>query len=233
MANTRVLTVLVTDLVGSTETIARLGAQAGEAWRKGHLDLLRGPLAAGRGREIQHTGDGLLVAFESASEAVACAKGMQERVARANRRRDLLAPLSVRVGLSAGEVTEDSEGVHGLVVVEAARLCAAAKGGQVLASVLVQALCAGHVEHQFASIGSLELKGIPAPVTAFEIAWETASVNSVPLPPHLGEIARLTFVGRGAERGELAAAWQSACGGERRVVFLAGEPGIGKTRLAA
>jgi len=42
MANTRVLTVIVTDLVGSTETIARLGAMSGEAWRKGHLELLEG-----------------------------------------------------------------------------------------------------------------------------------------------------------------------------------------------
>jgi len=72
MADARVLTVVITDLVGSTETIARLGAESGEAWRKGHLELLRAVLSAAGGREIQHTGDGLLLAFESASQAVAC-----------------------------------------------------------------------------------------------------------------------------------------------------------------
>jgi class 3 adenylate cyclase/tetratricopeptide (TPR) repeat protein len=233
MTNTRVLTVIVTDLVGSTETIARLGAQAGETWRKGHLELLRGALAAGRGREIQHTGDGLLAAFESASEAVTCAKGMQKRIARENRRRDLLAPLSVRIGLSAGEVTEDSEGVHGLVVVEAARLCAAAKGGQVLATTLVQALCAGHSEHQFASVGSLELKGIPAPVAVVEVTCETERANAVPLPLRLGELGQGAFVGRASERERLAAAWREVSQGERRIALVAGEPGIGKTRLAS
>ena len=100
MADTRLLTVVVTDLVGSTDTIARLGAEAGESWRKGHLELLRAVLSAAGGREIQHTGDGLLAAFESASQAVACTKAMQERIARANRRRDLLAPLSVRIGVA-------------------------------------------------------------------------------------------------------------------------------------
>jgi class 3 adenylate cyclase len=134
MANKRLLTVVVTDLVGSTRTITHLGTETGEAWRAGHLELLRAALVSTGGREIQHRGDGLPAAFESASQAVACTKAMQERIARASRRRDALAPLSVRIGVSAGEVTEDAEGIHGLVVVEAARLCASAKGGQVLVS---------------------------------------------------------------------------------------------------
>ena len=233
MADTRVLTVVVTDLVGSTDTIARLGAEAGESWRKGHLALLRAVLSAAGGREIQHTGDGLLLAFESASQAVACTKAMQERVARASRRRDALAPLSVRIGLSAGEVKEDAEGVHGLVVVEAARLCASAKGGQILGTTLVQMLCAGHAEHQFASVGALELKGLPAPVAAVEVVCAAESTSAVPFPPRLGELGQSTFVGRAAERERLAAAWHDACQGQRRVTLLAGEPGIGKTRLAA
>ena len=233
MANTRLLTVVVTDLVGSTDTIARLGAEAGESWRKAHLELLRAVLSAAGGREIQHTGDGLLLAFESASQAVACTKAMQERVARASGRRDALAPLSVRIGIAVGEVSEDAEGVHGLVVVEAARLCAAAKGGQVLATALVQALCAGHSEHQFASVGSLELKGLPAPVAAVEVACAAESTSGVPFPLRLGELGQGAFVGRTAERESLAAAWRDACQGQRKIALLAGEPGIGKTRLAA
>jgi hypothetical protein len=130
-------------------------------------------------------------------------------------------------------VTEDSEGVHGLVVVEAARLCSAAKGGQVLATAIVQALCAGHAEHRFTSVGSLELKGLPTPVAVVEIAWEAESPGAVPFPFRLGELGQGTFVGRAAEREKLAAAWHDACRGQRRIALLAGEPGIGKTRLAA
>jgi hypothetical protein len=158
---------------------------------------------------------------------------MQERIARASRRRDALAPLSVRIGVAVGEASEDAEGVHGLVVVEAARLCAAAKGGQILASGLVEALCAGRGGHRFASVGSLELKGLPAPVPSVEVLWESARTSSVPLPAALAEATRSSFVGRADERHRLADALRAAAGGERRVVLVAGEPGIGKTRLAA
>jgi len=73
---------------------------------------------------------------------------MQRRIARANGRRDALAPWAVRIGIAVGEATEDTEGVHGLVVVEAARLCAAARGGQILATALVETLCAGRGDHR-------------------------------------------------------------------------------------
>jgi class 3 adenylate cyclase len=233
MSSPRLLAVVYTDLVGSTETVARLGPQAGEEWRKRHLSVLREALGSHGAREIQHFGDGMLVVCGSASEAVGCAVAMQQRVARANQRRDALAPFSVRIGVSAGEGTEDIEGVHGLVVVEAARLCASAKGGQILASELVEVLCAGRGGHRFAPVGRLELKGLPAPVSAAEVLWESARSSSVPVPAALGEAARGAFVGRADEHDKLAAALRAAAGGERRFVLVAGEPGIGKTRLAA
>jgi class 3 adenylate cyclase/tetratricopeptide (TPR) repeat protein len=233
MAGARLLAVLVTDLVGSTETIARLGAKAGEDWRRGHLELLREALAAAGGREIQHTGDGLLAVCEGASQAVVCAKAMQERIARANRRRDVVAASLVRIGIAVGEAMEDAEGVHGLVVIEATRLCAAARGGQILGTALVQALCTGHAEHQFGPTGSLGLKGLPTPVASVEVLWESSRTSSVPLPAALAEAARSAFVGRADERQRLAGALRAATVGERRFVLVAGEPGIGKTRLAA
>jgi class 3 adenylate cyclase/tetratricopeptide (TPR) repeat protein len=230
----RLVTVLFTDLVGSTETVARLGPEAGQAWRLGHLELLREALAGSGGREVQAFGDGLLVVFEAASAAVACAAAMQQRVARANARRDALAETAVRIGLAVGEASEDEEGVHGLVVVEAARLCAAAQGGQILAAALVETLSGGRATQPFTALGTLELKGLPAPVATLEVGWREASeATGVPFPPALAEAASLPFVGRAAEREKLAALWQRAQAGERRVALLAGEPGIGKTRLAA
>ena len=71
MPSARLLAILFTDIVGSTETVARLGRDAGEAWRQGAITVMRESLAASRGREVQHTGDGLFAAFESASDAVA------------------------------------------------------------------------------------------------------------------------------------------------------------------
>src|SRR5208283_2221628 len=71
------------------------------------------------------------------------------------------------------------------------------------------------------------------PVAAVEIAWEAQSLGAVPFPLRLGEFGQGTFVGRTAERESLAAAWRDACQGQRRIALLAGEPGIGKTRLAA
>jgi len=231
VATSRLLAILFADLVDSTETLARLGPEAGEDWRKRFLAVMREALAATHGHEVQHTGDGLFAAFDSASDAVACGVGIQQRVAQASQRRDAGAPAAARVAVAAGEAREDAEGVHGLVVVEAARLCAAAKPGQILASALVEALASGG-PHRFAPVGDLTLKGLPAPVAAREIAWQSTGA-SIPLSPRVAELARGTFVGRAAERARVDAALAAARRGERQLVLLAGEPGIGKTRLAS
>jgi class 3 adenylate cyclase/tetratricopeptide (TPR) repeat protein len=230
MTTSRLVAILFADLVDSTATVARLGSETGEVWRQRFLSAMREGLATSRGREVQHTGDGLFAAFDSASDAVACAVRLQQRVARASRRRDAPAPAEARVGVAAGEAREDAEGVHGLVVVEAARLCRAAKRGQILASALVETLAAGG-PHRFAPAGELSLKGMPAPVSAREIAWEGGG-ETMPLSPRLATMAREAFVGRIAERARLDAAFDVANAGERHVALVAGEPGIGKTRLA-
>src|SRR5262249_50899424 len=113
VAASRLLAVLFADLVDSTETVARLGPEAGEAWRKRFLAVMREALAGARGREVQHTGDGLFAAFDSASDAVACGVGMQQRVAQASQRRDAGALAAARVAIAAGEAREDAEGGAG------------------------------------------------------------------------------------------------------------------------
>ncbi len=172
MATSRLLAILFADLVASTETVARLGRDAGEVWRQRGLAAMREALAASRGREVQHTGDGLFAAFDSATDAVACGVAIQQRLGQATQRRDAAAPAEARVGVAAGEAREDADGVHGLVVVEASRLCAAAKPGQILASALIEALATGG-PHRFAPIGELALKGLPAPVATREVVWES------------------------------------------------------------
>src|SRR5215470_14703786 len=134
--------VLFTDLVESTALAARLGPERTAQVRQTHFGLLRGVIEATGGSEVKNLGDGLMVAFTSPSRALACATGMQQAIARHNERAK--EPLSVRIGLSVGEAVEDDGDYFGDPVVEAARLCAAAAGGQILASEIVRGLVGRH-----------------------------------------------------------------------------------------
>jgi len=166
---TRTLTVLFTDMVGSTALIGRLGPAGGEALRARHFAAMRSALAVHRGREIKTLGDGFMVVFDSAGDALACAVTMQQAG-----EREPGPGIRIRVGLSSGEVTCDGHDVHGMPVVEASRLCAAAAGGQILVADVVRVLVGSGGMHRFAPIGPLALKGLPAPTVAWEIGWEPA-----------------------------------------------------------
>jgi len=123
---------------------------------------------------------------------------------------------------------------HGTPVVTAARLCDAADGGQVLCDDLVRGLARGHTELAFALIGELVLKGLPEPVVAFESPWSGEAISTSPLPaPLRRQVGELPFAARAAERLRLAEAWKRAQVDGTTVVLLAGEPGIGKTRIAS
>src|SRR5262245_32763765 len=147
------LTLLFTDLVGSTELLARLGDDEMQAVRRRHFALLGDAVAANRGELVKSLGDGIMAAFSGASDAVACAVAMQRSAARSARRGD--APLSVRIGLSAGEAIREDNDYHGTPVVEAARLCAAAKGGQILLSEVVRLLIGSRGRFSLTSLGPI------------------------------------------------------------------------------
>jgi class 3 adenylate cyclase len=226
----RMAAVLFTDLVGSTELLSRLGDTAYDGLRRAHFAALREAIGRSHGAEVKTTGDGLLATFPSAADAVGCAVGMQQAVDVHSRTAGV--PLAIRVGVALGDVSFEEEDVFGTPVVEAARLVAAARSGQILATVLVRAVAGGRCAATFTDLGTLELKGLPAPVATCEVAWEPLPRSSVPVPALLTDIGRI-FVGREAEVGRLEQLWNDAVSGERRAVFVAGEPGVGKTRLAA
>jgi hypothetical protein len=116
-------------------------------------------------------------------------------------------------------------------------LCASAGDGEILAADLVRMMAGGRGGHRFESVGSLELKGLDAPVAACRVGWEPLSASEVAgagMPPRLESAAAGVFVGRTAEREVLGAAFKSAeAGAGRRVVLIGGEPGIGKTTLVS
>jgi tetratricopeptide (TPR) repeat protein len=173
-----------------------------------------------------------MATFAGASDAVAAAVAIQQAVDRLNRSGKASVPLAVRVGLSAGDVSFEDDDVHGTPVIEASRLCGAAVGGEILASEIVRWLGGAQGALSLPPVGSLELKGLAAPVPAVRIEWEPAPASTIPMPALLTDVGRI-FVGRDVELERLGRLWKEAAAGERRVALLAGEPGVGKTRLAA
>jgi tetratricopeptide (TPR) repeat protein len=222
--------VVVTDLVASTESRVRLGDEVVDELRRGHDDALRAVTERRGGQVVKGLGDGLLVTFSGTSEAMTAAVAMQQAIDRLNRRAE--EPLAMRVGISAGEVTWEDDDCFGVPVIEASRLCAAAEGDQILCSDLVRALGQGPRGPSLTAVGDLRLKGLPEPVTAWEVDWSPTG-SELPVPALLRTQGRFPFVGREHERSRLAEAWAAAVAGERQAVLLGGEPGVGKTRLAA
>ena len=236
---TMAATFLFTDLVGSTEMASGMSASDAEGLRQTHFGLLRGAIDAAGGREVKNLGDGLMVVFLSPSRALACAVGMQQAIERHNRRAAL--HLGVRIGLSIGEAVEEDADFFGDPVVEAARLFARAMGGQILASALLPLTLGRRATQEFAPVGDLELKGLPEPVSTVEVVWEPSAEEAVgtvvPLPGRLASTAAsglFGFSGRSVELEGLEDARKRSVSEARlQVVLIAGEPGVGKTSLAA
>jgi class 3 adenylate cyclase/tetratricopeptide (TPR) repeat protein len=229
-------TFVFTDLVDSTAIASRLGPEAADGLRQAHFRLLRGAVAASGGTEVKNLGDGLMVMYSSPSRALAGAVGMQQAVEGHNRSGK--EPLRIRVGVSAGEATEEDGDYFGDPVVEAARLCGAAEGGQIVAADLVRLMVGRHATQTFVDLGALDLKGVPEPVPAVEVQWEPESVaGSIPLPGRLVGVASdalFGFFGRAPELEVLAEAGKRAqSSGRAQAVFIAGEAGMGKTSLVA
>jgi len=232
-------TVLLTDLVGSTRLATSVGPVRADQLRESHFELLREATASSGGREVKNTGDGLMVAFSSASAAVECAVAMQQLFER--RYRDAEQALHVRIGLGAGESTVKDGDYFGMPTVEAARLCDQAPVDGILASAAVKMLAGRCQGVEFSSVGELELKGFPDPVEAFSVAWVRLSdearvaggVGRWPLPAVLRSVPPVAYVGRLEEREALREAMKQASSGHRQVVLVSGEPGIGKTRLSS
>jgi len=162
--DTGVRTLMFTDIEGSTDISTREGdARAVEVVRV-HDRIVRASLSTNAGREIKHTGDGVLACFVSVSRALQCAIDIQ-----ATCRAGPNDPgFRVRIGMSAGEPVEDSDDLYGAAVNLAARVCAVARGGQILVSSAVKELAIGK-SHHFAPREAMTLKGFQEPVPLYEV----------------------------------------------------------------
>jgi class 3 adenylate cyclase len=121
MTAVETVTILFTDLVGSTGLATRIGPGAAEELRGEHFALIRAAVDEAVGREVKNTGDGVMVAFDGTSQAVACAVSVQQRFERRNRTSD---EQLIKVGISVGDATAAEDGDYfGMPVIEAAQLC--------------------------------------------------------------------------------------------------------------
>ena len=234
MVPTGTVTVLFTDLVESTALLSRVGENRAEVLRREHFALLRDPIGTHGGHEVKNVGDGLMVVFDGVTAALACAVDMQRRIEFRNRQ----APheLLIRVGVSHGEADIDDGDYFGVPVVEAARLCGHADGGEIFVSEIVRMVAGTRGDFDFEPLGVLPLKGLDLPNAACRVRWtpiDTGREHVVPLPSRVTIALSDSFVGRATERAQLNDALKSAVDGDRRLVLLSGEPGIGKTSLAA
>ncbi len=218
-ARTTTVTILFTDLVGSTELLQRAGDEQAQRIFKAHHRLLREAVEAHGGNEVKWLGDGLMVAFDSADAAVRCAIAMQQM----SRRPTVGERLEIRVGLNVGEAFVDESDYFGTSVVIARRLCDTGNAGQILASDMVVRLLDGRGRDvQTKDLGPLDLKGITNAVPAVELLYDHDPMTL---------LRKLPFVGRQAEYEAMLKRFAEARNGRGSLVLLAGEPGIGKTRL--
>src|SRR4030095_5659181 len=179
--------------------VQRVGDEQALRVLRAHQRLLRDALTVHGGQEVKWTGDGLMTTFASSADAVRCAVAMQQTT----RGRAAGERLAMRAGLHVGEALRDesdwggaSGGVARRVGDRAAggasrRLCDRAGAGQILCSALVVELLGGRRAFRFGEVGALELKGLAAPVAAYEVHYDQDG------PPAV--LRHAPFTGRAAE----------------------------------
>jgi class 3 adenylate cyclase/tetratricopeptide (TPR) repeat protein len=213
------VTLLFSDLVDSTALLQRVGDERAQRILHAHRQLLREALASHGGREVKWLGDGLLTTFASVADGVRCAVTIAQRA----RRPVAGERLGLRLGLHVGEVLSDETDWVGMPVVVARRLCERATAGQILCSGVVVELLRGRQGFAFTEVGPLALKGLAEPVAGYEVAYRPDTGAAL--------LRHTPFTGRTAELRRLGRRLDEARAGQGGVVLLAGEPGIGKTRL--
>lgn len=163
------VTILFTDIEGSTSLTQRIGDAAAQEIVRAHNDIVREALRAHGGSETKHTGDGIMASFPLASGAIEAAIDIQRAVADHN----LAHPdtsFRVRVGLNAGEPVVEDEDMFGTAVQLARRVCDAAQAGTILVTDVVRQLAAGK-RFLFAETDETTLRGFEDPVRLYEVKW--------------------------------------------------------------
>lgn len=218
------VTILFTDVEGSTELRTRRGDATAHAMLRAHEDVVRACVLRHGGREVKTLGDGFLLAFASVRRALACAVAIQQEL---DKQSDAGSGVRVRIGVNTGEVVEEGGDLYGQAVNAAARIAARARAGEILVAEVTKQLAGAGPEFVFRDRGRLRLKGFPERWRLYRLLWAPESE-----PGAIPAARRTPFVGRERERAELRQLLDATVKGAGGLVLIGGEPGVGKTRLA-
>jgi predicted ATPase/class 3 adenylate cyclase len=226
------LTFLFSDIEGSTRLLDTLGSAAYTKVLERHAEIMRAALGAHGGREENIEGDSFFVIFDSAIEAVMAAVEAQRALAAESWPPGV--EVNVRMGLHAGEASGSAAGLVGLDINRAARIAAAAHGGQVVVSDAVRSLVIGDLGGGISlhGLGNHRLKDLREPqplcqVVADGLRMDFPPLRSLDARPNNLPTQLTSFVGRERELAEAGALLESS-----RLVTLTGPGGTGKTRLS-
>jgi adenylate cyclase len=170
---TSTIAIVFTDMVGSTDINSKVGDLLAREITRVHNAIVRSALTRFDGREVKHTGDGIMATFQVISQAAEAAVDIQRAVASHNGRRPDLA-IDLRIGINAGEPVMEENDYYGIAVTLAARICAEAKGGDILCSGVIRDLSQGK-DLRFRERGQAKLKGISDPQRLYEIVWDPST----------------------------------------------------------
>ena len=162
------VTVMFTDIEGSTAMTERLGDVRAQDILRIHNAIIRQQVAAHQGFEVKSQGDGFMVAFSSARRALECAIAIQQTLA-AHNAENPAEPIRVRIGLHTGEAIKEADDFFGKSVILAARIASQAQGEQILVSSLLKALVESSGEFEFSGARQVELKGLTGPHEGYEV----------------------------------------------------------------
>jgi class 3 adenylate cyclase len=233
VTDTATITVLFTDIVGSTAFRHTHGEKVAHGVVAAHDEIVRRQLDRHAGQEIKATGDSFMIAFDSARKAVECAVAIQTALAEFNRRHPA-HPLKVRIGLHTGEAIRAGNDLFGTSVDAAARIMARAEGEQILVSDILKSVLGAANDLEFKDHKRVRLKGFSERWRLWEVAWRR-EVDPATLPVGASETSwthgHTPYVGRSDERALLRQAVDRAVTGTGGVALIAGEAGLGKTRI--
>jgi len=164
------MTILFSDIKGSTEITDRLGDIAAQDLFKEHNNIVREQVIEFQGHEIKSMGDGFMLAFPSALNGVLCAIQIQKMLFDYNNSMQQ-EPIMVRIGLHAGEVIRENEDYFGRNVILASRISSQAKENQILVSSILKEMTASFNQLEFDSPMSVVLKGLPGDTLVYPVNW--------------------------------------------------------------
>lgn len=170
---------LLTDIVGSTALTAKLGNSAAQKIVRAHNAIARAAVKDFRGREIKHTGDGMLLTFPDAPTAARAAMDIQQE-AFSYAADNPEAPLSLRVGLHSGQAANEEGEYHGEAVLLLDGICAAGEAGQIICSEEIAARAAGGAL-RFTDMGPKLLKGTEIERKVLKLEWTAKTKAPGPL----------------------------------------------------